>query len=32
MYDYREGKKTPIPQEIRQRIESLEKGMSYMSP
>jgi acyl-CoA thioester hydrolase len=26
MYDYREGKKTEVPAEIRQRIEDLEKG------
>jgi acyl-CoA thioester hydrolase len=27
MYNYREGKKTGIPGEIRQRIEDLERGM-----
>jgi acyl-CoA thioester hydrolase len=32
MYDYREGKKTAMPREIRQRIEALEKSMGYTSP
>jgi len=32
MYDYREGKKTAIPDDIRERIEDLEKGMKDKSP
>jgi acyl-CoA thioester hydrolase len=32
MYDYREGKKTAIPDEIRQRIEDLEKGTKDNPP
>ena len=32
MYNYHEGKKTAIPDEIRQRIEDLEKGMKDKSP